>query len=133
MGLLDAKAVAADIGVHLDDKDVAYLEKLAKDYPGCSDWRMWMKNRLQNMGFLRAGCEGAAEVTLYTVLHVFNLYRADVLPSTGMYLFSPEVARSKVIRGVVVPTPIDRTAWKVAPDKERKALEKMRELFMLDE
>lgn len=129
---LNAKQVAADIGVHLNDDQVAYLETLAKQVYGCADWRMWMKNRLINMGFLRARCKGCDEVALYTVLHVFNIHRADTLPSTGRFLFSPEVARSKVIRGVVVPRPIDRVAWRLTPKAEQKAIAKIRELFALD-
>lgn len=132
MVTLDALTVAADIGVHLNEDQVAYLETLAEQYRGCADWRMWMKNRLANMGFLRARRKGCQEVALYTVLHVFNIHRADTLPSTGQFLFSPEVARSKVIRGVVVPRPVDRLAWRLTPQAEQIAIAGLREFFALD-
>ena len=132
MDTCDMRSVAADCGVHLNDEQVAYLEGLARLHPNCPDWRMWMKKRLANMGFLRAKKKGCSEVAIYTVLHVFNIHRKDVLPSTGQFLFSTNVARSKVIRGVVVPTPMDRLAWMVAPDPERKAIAKMRRWLALD-
>lgn len=132
MANLNARQVAADIGVHLNDDQVDYLETLAEKFRGCADWRMWMKNRLTNMGLLRARRKGCDEVALYTVLHIFNIHRADVLPSTGQFLFSPEVARSKVIRGVVVPRPIDRVAWRLTPQAEQKAIAAIREIFALD-
>lgn len=127
----DARATAIDIGVHLNDEQIRRLQEIARDYDA-SDWRMWTKNRLSEWGLLRAHCQGCEAIELFVVLHVFNIYRADVLPSTGRFLFSPEVARSKVIRGVVVPTPVDRTAWRVAPDAKRKKIAQERQWMRLD-
>ena len=112
---IDVRKIAADIGVHLSDKTVRQLEKRAKKTPGSGDWRIWMKNRLSERGFLRPGRRGVQEPTLYVLLHVFNIHRADILVPEGFFRTSSRVARSAIITGHRVPRPIDKVAARVAP------------------
>lgn len=120
------QSLAADIGVELNDSEVKSLESAARKQGDCSDWRAWLKNRISERGFLTAGRCQCGEFGLHVVLHVFNIFRRDVLPSTGQFLMDSETARSRIITGVVKPRPIDRVAWRVAPlDKEAEVIRAM--------
>lgn len=133
--MIDVRSIAADIGVHLSDRTVAALEraarKQAKRVAGCCDpegrnkgsWRCWLKNRLVERGYLRARLRGDRDVKLWVIMHVFNISRPDTLPSTGHFTLSPMVARSDIVVGHLVPRPIDKTAWRVAPGAPPPRLE----------
>jgi hypothetical protein len=86
----------------------------------------WIKSRLVDRGFLRAGRLGAEDVRFSVDLHVgfVCLYEPPEMicllaDDTPMELRGGGVARSKIFRTNHEPHAIDRVAIRVAPDRRR--------------
>lgn len=124
---VDFQAMCAELGIYINENTLTAIEcdavESASDSPFCcrrldggEGWRTWLKMWLSKRKYLRAKMRGTEDdIRYWVVLNVFPIHRDKVtLDGDDKIYCTSQVARSDIVKGMLVPRPVNGLAWKVA-------------------